>query len=181
MAKISINLLPAEFSAVELKRAKFVRIQAIGVGVILLMIFLSSLTFSLRILQNQSIKAASGRVLGEEEKIAGLKGTQASLIFLKNRLDILQEYLGTQSKVVSLYQFLTNQLPSSAAADSISVDKEGNMLLLIRFEDIGEFDSLLSNLLDPQKNEGRVKKVSLDSFSRGRDGLFRVSLKLEPT
>lgn len=180
MAKISINLLPAEFSAEQLKRAKFVKIQAIGVSVVLLMIFLSSLTFSLSILQNQSIKAASARVLTTEEKIAGLKGTQASLIFLKNRLDILQKYLGTQSKTVSLYQFFTNQLPSSASADSISVDKEGNMLLLIRFQDIGEFDSLLVNLLDPQKNEGRIKKISIDSFSRGRDGLFRISLKLEP-
>lgn len=181
MAKISINLLPAEFSAAELKRAKFVKIQAIGVSVVLLMIFLSSLTFSLRILQNQSIKAVSGRVLGAEEKIDGLKGTQASLVFLKNRLDILQKYLGTQSKTVSFYQFFTNQLPSSASADSISVDKEANLLILIHFQDIREFDSLLVSLLDPQKNEGRVKKISIDSFSRGRDGLFRVSLKLEPT
>lgn len=181
MAKISINLLPAEFSAAELKRAKFVKIQAIGISIVLLMIFLSSLTFSLRILQNQSIKTVSGRVLATEEKITDLKGTQASLIFLKNRLDILQKYLGTQSKVISLYQFFTNQLPPSASADSISIDKENNLVVLILFQDIGEFDSLLVNLLDPQKNEGRVKEVSLDSFSRGRDGLFRVSLKLEPT
>lgn len=180
MAKVLINLLPPEFTAEELKRTKFYRVQSFGITAVLLMIFLSSLTVSLRILQSQGIEIIQGRVLGAEEKITDLKEKQASLIFLKNRLDILQKYLGTQSKTVSLYQFLTNQIPNSAQMDSVSVDKEGNMLALLHFQDILEFDNFIANLLDPEKNEGKIKEVSLDSLSRGRDGLFRVSLKIEP-
>ena len=178
--KVSINLLPAEFRAEELKRTKFYKVQIIGIAVVLLMIFLSSLTVSLRILQSRSIQAVEGRILGAEQRVTDLKGTQASLIFLKNRLVVLNQYLGTESKTVSLYQFLVNQIPKSVSLDSISVGKEGNMLTLLHFQDIQEFDSLLDSLLDPEKNEGRIKEVSLDSFSRGRDGLFRVSLKVEP-
>lgn len=179
--KVSINLLPAEFTAEELKRSKFYQVQIIGIAAILLMIFLSSLTVALRILQSQDIKGVQGRVVGAEEKITELKGTQASLIFLKNRLTILQKYLGTQSKTVSLYQFLTNQIPKFVSLDSISVDKTGNMLILLHFQEIQEFDSLLAGLLDPEKNEGKIKAVSLESLSRGRDRLFRVNLKVEPT
>ena len=178
--KVSINLLPAEFRAEELKRTKFYKVQMIGIAAILLMIFLASLTVSLRILQSRSIQAVEERVLGAEEKITDLRGTQASLIFLKNRLDILRQYLGTESKTVSIYQFLTNQIPKSVSLNSISVDKEGNMLMLLHFQDIRSFDSLLVGLLDPEKSEGKIKAVSLDSLSRGRDGLFRVSLKVEP-
>lgn len=178
--KVSINLLPAEFTAEELKRTKFYKVQMIGIAAVLLMIFLSSLTVSLRILQSRSIQAVEDRVLGAEEKITDLKDKQASLIFLKNRLAILRQYLGTESKTVSLYQFLTNQIPKSASLNSISVDKEGNMLMLLHFQDIQEFDLLLAGLLDSEKNEGKIKAVSLDSLSRGRDGLFRVSLKVEP-
>lgn len=177
--KVSINLLPAEFTTEEFKRTRFIKVQIIGIAVLLLMIFLSSLTVSLRILQSRGIKAVEGRVLGAEEKITDLKATQASLIFLKNRLAIIRQYLGTESKTVSLYQFLTNQIPKSVSANSISVDKEGNMLMLLHFRDIQELDSLLAGLLDPEKSEGKIKAVSLDSLSRGRDGLFRVSLKVE--
>ena len=51
--KIAINLLPIEFTEQEVKRAKFIKIQTIGVFVILLMVFLSSLSVALVILQSQ--------------------------------------------------------------------------------------------------------------------------------
>ena len=56
METISINLLPKEFTAEEIKQGKFYKIQAVGISVILLMVFLSVLTISLRIFQSSKIR-----------------------------------------------------------------------------------------------------------------------------
>ena len=54
MAKVTINLLPLEFREQDLNNAKFYKVQIIGVAVVLLIIFLSSLTVALRILQSKT-------------------------------------------------------------------------------------------------------------------------------
>ena len=67
--RISINLLPPEFLAEDIKRIKFVKIQTIGIGIVLVMIFLASLTVSLRILQSYNIAQIQNKLGQIEEKV----------------------------------------------------------------------------------------------------------------
>lgn len=177
--RISINLLPPEFLAEDLKRVKFVKIQTIGIGIVLIMIFLASLTVALRILQSYSISQIQDKLGSVEEKVSGLKSRQASLVLLKNRLTTIDKYLGEPSIQSSMYTLLDKLIPQSVAITALSVDKAGDTTIVAVVPDSTTLDNLMLNLLSSDRNEGKIKQVAIESLNRGRDGVYRLSLKIE--
>lgn len=179
MNKISINLLPEEFRAEDLKNAKFYKTQAWGVAIILTMVFLASLTAVLRIIQNQNILQIQTKLARAEERVSGLKNTQASLYILKNRLTTINQYLETPSSQSQLYKIITKLLPASVTLNSISVSNTQEVLLLVTTPDGNAIDSLITKLTAKENNEGKISQVSIENINRGRDGIYRVNLKIK--
>lgn len=180
MAKIAINLLPLEFRAQQIKAANFYKIQTVGVIIILLMIFLASLTAALRILQNQNISQIQNRVTASEQKISDLKNTQGALLLLKNRITAINQYLGTSSKQIQMYQLITSLLPEVVSVSSLSVDKGGGVLILATVPDSVSLDNFINSLTAQSSNQDKISQVSLENISRGRDGVYRLSLTIKP-
>lgn len=180
MAHISINLLPIEFKLEQVKRSKFYKIQLIGVATIFLVIFLSSLTVALRILQSQNISRVQNQITQAESKLSGLKNTQASLLLLKNRLTAINQFLGVPSKQSQIYKLVTDLLPESVSVNSIGVDKDGNVVILAIAKDGNSLDNLINNLTIKEKNGDKISQVSLDGVNRGKDGIYRLSFKIKP-
>ena len=178
--KIAINLLPIEFRAQQIRSASFYKIQAFGVTIILVMIFLSVLVVALRFLQSQNILQIQNRVSAEEQKISDLKNTQGSLLLLKNRIITISQYLGTASKQAQMYQLITTLLPESFSVSSISVGKDGEILISGVVPDSSSLDNVISNLTSQSSNQDKISQISLDTISRGRDGVYRLSLKIKP-
>lgn len=179
MAKISINLLPPEFTQQELQRSKFYKVQAIGVATVLVMTFLTSLTLALRILQSANIKQVQTKLNQAEQRVLGLKSTQGSLLLLKNRLTTISQYLGTPSKQTSLYKLIDKLMPSSVSVNALSIDKTGAVVMTILAPDSLSLDNLMTNLTSAEENGDKIKEVSIESLNRGRDGIYRISLKVK--
>lgn len=177
--KIAINLLPPEILQNELKRKNFFKIQFLGIAVILLFVFLASLTVALRILQSNNIIAAQEELSRTQEKVADLKGTQDSLVLLKNRLDVIDQYLGVPSQSTSMYKMLEVLIPPSVMISSVSVNKGGEILLSATIPDFMILDDLINNLTQKDSNEGKISQISIENLSRGRDGFYRISLKIK--
>lgn len=180
MTRISINLLPTEIIAEESKNTNFYKIQFFGVAIILVLIFLTSLTLALQILQNRNLVTAQAKLLESEQKVAGLKKTQVSLFILKNRLTVISQYLGVASKQSSIYRLINKLIPPSAVISAISVDKGGTVVILALMPDRDSLDQTLNNLTDKERNENQFDQVSVDSLNRGKDGVYRISLKIKP-
>lgn len=180
MAKISINLLPPEIKAQELKKAKFYKVQFAGIVVILVMVFLTSLTLALRVLQNQSMVVTQATLAQEEQKVTDLKDTQASLLLLKNRLNIIDQYYGKISQQSLMYQLLDKLIPVSVLINAITIEKSGGAIILMTVPDALVLDNLVDNLTNKDTNEGRISQVSVETLNRGRDGFYRVSFKIKP-
>ena len=178
--KIAINLLPVEFTQQEAKRARFYRVQTIGVSVILLVVFLSSLSVALRILQSQNIKGIQTQVSASEQKVSDRKDIQASLLLLKNRLITIDQYLNSTSKQTQMYQLLDQLIPQGVLINSISVNKSGETIILAQVADSPTLDSLVDSFINKQSNEDKISQVALDTLSRGRDGVFRITMKIKP-
>lgn len=177
--KIAINLLPAEFTQEEVKRAKFVKLQTIGVVIILLMIFLASLTIALRILQGQNLQQVQAKAAQAEEKVGALRETQGSILLLKNRLNAISEYLGQPSKQNEIYKFIDSIIPPSIGITSISIDKSGDVSLVALASDSTSLDNFLVGLTSEELNQGKIKQVSIETLTRGRDGVYRVNLQIQ--
>ncbi|MBI2330341.1 hypothetical protein HYU94_03045 [Candidatus Daviesbacteria bacterium] len=159
--KISINLLPP-------------------VTVILLLVFLTSLTLALRILQSNNIVLSQVKLTKAEEKVSGLKNTQASLFLLKNRLTTIKEYFGVPSKQSSIYQLIEKLIPESVITNAITVDKSGEVVFSALIPDSVSLDLLINSLTGKESNEGKIEEISIESLNRGRDGAYRVGFKIKP-
>lgn len=179
MNKISINLLPEEFTAEQVKKAKFYKVQATGVVLILVMFFLASITVSLRILQSHNISQARAQVGSSEQKVLDLKDRQVQLILLKDRLVQIDKFQGP-SKQTTLYNLTTSLLPPSLSVSSISVDKSGGVTIIGVSSSAQTLDDLVLKLTQKETNEDKIQSVSVDTLSRGREGVYRVSLKITP-
>lgn len=177
--KISINLLPPEIVTKELKQANFYKIQFIGIAVILTMIFLASLTVALRILQSHNITEVQAKLAKAEQRVSDLKNTQASLFLLKNRLTVIDQYLGVPSKQSSIYKLIGELIPPPVAINAIAINKAEELTLLALVPDSSSLDDLINNLSVKENNEGKIKQVSIESLNRGRDGFYRISLKIK--
>lgn len=178
--KIAINLLPAEMAVQRIKAAKFYKIQTVGVAVILIMIFLASLTIALRILQSHTISQIQDNLTKSQQKISDLKNTQASLFLLKNRLNAIDQYLGVPSVQSEMYKIISQLIPSSVSINSISINKGGEVLVLALIPDGNSLDELVTNLTLKENNQDKISQVSLENINRGKDGIYRLSLKIKP-
>lgn len=178
--KIAINLLPIEFRAQQIRAVNFYKIQIVGVVAILVMFFLSSIVVTFRILQNQNILHIQKRVTAHEQKISDLKNAQGAMLLLKNRLTTINQYLGTASKQTQIYQLITTLLPASFSVSSISVSKEGEVIILGIVSDSVALDSVINNLTSQSSNQDKISQVLVESIGRGRDGIYRLSLKIKP-
>lgn len=176
--KISINLLPLEIIELEIKKTKFYKIQFIGIAVILSLVFLASLTVALRILQSRNISEVQARISQTEQKASDLKSTQASLLLLKNRLTVIDKYLGIPSKQFEIFKLIDKLIPPAVAINAITIDKTNEVVLMALAPDAGSLDRLVSNLTDKESNEGRISQVSVESLNRGKDGFYRISFKV---
>ena len=180
MARISINLLPKGFLTQELQSSKFYKVQAIGVATVLGMSFLVSLTVALRILQSNNIVPVQARLTEAEQRVSDLKSTQASLVLLKDRLEVINQYLGIPSKQTSMYDLIDRLVPSSVLINAITIDKSGEAVILASLPDSQTLDNLITSLTGSGNNQELVKEVSIESLNRARDGLYRISLKIKP-
>lgn len=180
MEKISINLLPLEFTAQDAKRTQFLKVQFIGIIIILAMFFLSSLTVTLRILQSQNISKVSAQTQSLEQRITSYAGKQTQLLLLKSRLQSIGIFLGIPSKQAGLYNLVEKLLPQALTVSSLSVDKTGTVVVVGVISSADSLDELVSSLTEKEKNEDKLAKIEIDTLSRGREGIYRVSIRITP-
>lgn len=178
--KFNIDLLPPEYKTAQLKKGKFYKVQSIGIVIIMLTAFIASSIVALRILQTKQILQVQAQLAEIEQKVTGLKSTQGYLLLLKNRLTAINQYLGVPSRQAQMYVLIEKLLPPVVAISTIAVDKNGEVLVLATSADSGSLDSFIDNLLSSETNEDKVKAVSMENLSRGKDGIYRLSFKIKP-
>ena len=179
MSLININLLPSEFILEEIKKARFSKIQSVGIAILLLVFFLSSLIVSLRILQSQKVKQVENEISGIEQRISSAKTKEDSLVSLKDRLSVIDKYSSTQSKQAMMYSFIEEIIPSGLTVSSLTIDQFGSVYLSLNIPDAEFIDTLINALTDPGQNNNKIKEVSIENLNRGRDGVYRIALRLK--
>lgn len=172
MKRLSINLLPAEYTVEEVKKTKFYKVQFISLAVVLVMTFLTSLTIALRILQSSNIRQVQAQLNDNEQRVSQLKDRQVSLFILKDRLTTINQYLGLSSKQAATFRLLDKLLPPQVAINTVSLDRLGEAFIVAVVPNSLILDNLVASLTS-------VSKVSIESLNRGKDGVYRISLKVK--
>lgn len=176
---ISINLLPKQEAEIVAKQKKFKKVQFIGTMVIAGLLFLISATFGLVIFQNSRLKQSDSNLTQAKKDVEQSKTKEVTLLVLKDRIKEIQRLKDQPSKSALVLEMVNKLVPQSVSLSIISIDKNSNANLTLNSSDVEALDNLLSDLIDQQKNEDLVTSVTLDNFSRGKEGTYRVALKLK--
>lgn len=178
MTKLSINLLPIEYAQVYASNERFRKIQSVGIGILVLLVFLSSATFVLSLLQNSNVIQAQTNLQAAASTVSQFKSQEESLVLFKDRLNNLQKISSTPSQSRTMYNLINTLMPASLVPTLIVTDTSGNISLSLATTNSDDVDNFITTLIDPHNNQGLVSKVDIESLSRGRDGIYRVNLKI---
>jgi len=174
---LNINLLPAEFRVDQKSQKKFQIVQKISIAILLVLVFLASGATAFRIFQSQDITKIEDQAKQGEQRVVAKKTSEATLVVLKNRLTLINQIQKSSSNNTLVYQRISGLIPPDVTTSSLSVDRSGNMLLSIIAPNTQSLEGMLNNLTSKEAFDA-ISSIELQSLSRGRDGVFRSSLKI---
>lgn len=178
MAGISINLLPAQFKIDQKAQRKFQLVQTISIIVLLLLIFISSVSIAIRILQSKDLEVLKQEVKVSQDRVSSLKDKEASVFVLKNRLNMIGEITKAPSKNNSLiYNTILSLIPPNVSISSISLDRSGTVVTSTITPDLKTLELMIESMTSKSSFE-IISKIDFESLSRGRDGTYRANLKI---
>ena len=179
MEKIKINLLPIEFTKLELEQSKFKKIQLICFIIVLILAIIAVAIFVARFLQSKEITNNEIILKEQQQQVETLKNKETTLTVLKNRITTIESLTAASSKQKSVYNLLSVLIPANISISSMIIDKNANASISISTPNSTALADFLQNLTSLDKNEDKIQSVEIDSISRNRDGSIRSSLKVK--
>lgn len=175
---ISINLLPKLEAEIANKQKKFKKVQLLATLTVIGLFLIVSVTFSLAIIQNSRLKKAEANLNQVKSEVEQFKAKEVTLLILKDRVKEVDRLKDQPSKPALMFSLINKLFPSAIFPQNVNIEKNASANLVLTAQNIEEVDNLFNDLLDKEKNEDLVKKVNVDNLSSGRDGTYRVTLKL---
>ncbi|OGE20463.1 hypothetical protein A3E45_01650 [Candidatus Daviesbacteria bacterium RIFCSPHIGHO2_12_FULL_43_11] len=180
MGGISINLLPQDIILQRKQSSKLVLVNRISVGVLVTLVFFTSATGALRIMQNSELKEAENGLAYATERVTGLKSTEDKTFILKERLGLITTLVDGDQKRKEIFNLVVFLTPPDMQISEALVDKNGQLTASFSSPSLSAVQTLISNLSDKEKNSGLVAKVNLEGLSLGKDSTYRFNLKISP-
>lgn len=177
MEKITINLIPAEFAQKQRTQGRYGRLQLVGILLVLLVFLLASITFALSIIQNQNINVLAGNVKKLEDKVASYREKEGALLLLKNRLTNIGSHK-SESRPRLIYEFVSSNIPEGIYTSSISINSGGYVLISASTQQKDSLDEFINSVVRSEEGKALIASAVFENLNRGRDGLYRVNIKI---
>lgn len=177
MNKISINLLPQEIVLTEKDQIRQRKFTAFSILALIIMVVIIAAIFSIRLVQKAQLSSAAQKLNDSRQKVLSYQDTEGLVNFLKQRLSVIGGLVTQESKQATSYNLVTALTPPGINLLALSVNKDGKIIVSAQSSDIGTLDLFFSNLTDPSKNQSKVKKINIDSLTKGVDS-YRVDLTI---
>lgn len=175
---IKVNLLPLEVILLKRQGVKLIIINWLSIGVLVFLIFLTSIVLTLRISQRTDLTKAQNSLNYVQDQIGKQNTKEGELLMLKQRVDKIRSINSGDIKQRAVFNLITSLLPYSVLIHDFSVDKSGNTVLSLSSADINLLDGLITDLIDKEKNSDLVDKIRMDGLALGQDSLYRLNLKI---
>lgn len=179
-SKILVNLLPQEVILERKQSSKLAFLNRLSMVTLIALVFFTSATLTLRIIQSNQLKGAQDDLVLAQTKVTGLKSREDQITALKQRINSIQNIMGGDSKRKELFNLLLNLTPMDVQISDIAIDKAGNTILVINSYSLASIDTFLSNLGSKEKNSDLIGKIDLNGLSITANSIYRLDLKLTP-
>jgi hypothetical protein len=171
-----INLLPPELLAENKKKTQVSLANQFSVVALVILVAVTSAALALRLLQAQKLQAVNTSVAQAEQEISGQKDKEGYVITIKDRLSSIREILKGGGKQ-AVFGYVLGNLTPELRVSSASVDKEGNMSLILTVTSLDALDVFLDALAQADQDP-KISTVQLDSLARTKDGGYQLSLSI---
>lgn len=178
--KIDLNLLPKAHFQDQKKISTIWLINKLSIGLLVVLVFLTGAVLSLRTIQRFELQKESQVVKEAEAKVSTFQDKEGQLIFLKQRLDTINNLLNGDIKRKALFSLLIFLTPDDISYSDISIGRDGSTIVSASSPTLQSIDTLLNNLSNKEKNAGAISKIDLDGLTLGKDSIYRFSIKLLP-
>lgn len=178
MGKILINLLPVELAEVAKEQKKKLRITKVSIGIIIVMILITSIVFAYRIIQSGTNEKIASNINAAREKINSYKQQEELLTVLKNRIDGITGLISKESIQAQAFNLIYALNPPQVKIVNLSIDKSGRVQMTGETTDIERLRFFFDNLTDPKKHEGKIAAVSIEGLSRASSGKIKFDLSI---
>jgi hypothetical protein len=174
-----INLLPKETLIASRESDRIRLVNRITISIFMTLLFFTSVTLTMRFLQNLQYTKATGNLVSAQEQYSSLKDKEGYVYLLKQRLGLI-ENLTSDNKKTAILNTVMSLIPSDISLTVISVNRTGGVTLTASTTSIDSFNSFVSALNSKEKNSNLISTVDLDSLSLGKDSVVRFSLTISP-
>lgn len=176
---MSINLLPIEF--ITPKKAEHRRhlITRASIVVLIFMILVTCTILIFMINLNQKLETANIAYEQQINKVTTLKAKEGLLANLKVRLDSIGTVYGKDSESAVVLNLILSLKPEQVKISSIIMTKLPSVIINGESTNSKELETFFNNLIDAQKNQGKIKSVKVSSLSRTINPAIRYELTLE--
>ncbi len=174
-----INLLPPEIIMMDKQAHKLNLANRFSVAMLLGLVALTSAVFGIRFFQNTTISNKNQGIVFAENKISSLKDKEGYAVFLKQRLGSIENLL-KDNKKVDIFSILSSLAPVDHQLNLVTVEKNGVMVISGSTASIVSLEGFLATLQSKDKTGDLVSKIEVENLAKGRDGLYRYSLRITP-
>lgn len=179
MGGISVNLLPKDVILRRKQNSRLTLITKISTSLLLMLIFFTSATIAIRMVQRNDLQSAQQNLVHAEDKVKSFSLKEEQAIALKNKLDIIQSIMGGDTKRKEIFNTVVHLTPSDIQITDAIVDSSGAMTVSLKGSSISSIETLFSNL--GKKESGLdLSQLNLDGISLGKDSVYTFALKIVP-
>ena len=179
MPGISVNLLPKDVILQRRQNSKLSIVNRLSVGLLITLVFFTSATLAVRIMQRTQLQNVQQGLVYAQEKVQNLSGKEEQVIILKNRLDAIGSLMGGDSKRKEVFNTVIHLTPLDLQVIEVLVDKNGIMTISFSGSSLPSIKELLANLSN-KENGLDPAKINLEGLSLGKDSVYRFTLKIIP-
>lgn len=176
MDKLRINLIPPEIKERAKRDLRRSTISRISVGLLGILILLTSIILAIVIFQGARLGALSSEIEQEKSKIGSLKDKEAVMHLLKNRIDTINQFTQNKYKQGEVYDLMTSLFSPGITLSSMRIDKGSKVTVTGDTGSTASLQNFFDNLTDPKINEGKVSGVNVESLSKNPKGSIRFDL-----
>lgn len=176
MDKLRINLIPPEIKERAKRDLKRAMISRISVGLLGILILLTSVILAIVIFQGARLSALNSEIQQHKSKIESLKDKEAVMHLLKNRIDTINQFTQNKYKQGEVFDLMTSLFPSGINLSSMRIDKGSKVTVTGDTVSTASLQNLFDNFTDPKINEGKVTGVTVESLNKNPKGDIRFDL-----
>lgn len=179
MDRLSINLLPPELKLNKKKQHKKNLIIRISVGILMLMILITSGLLSVSIYQKSQLEVESTALEKLKSQLGSYREQEVIAFLLRNRLSGITQAENKQFPQTQAFNLLTGITPLDVSIYAFKVDRSDKVNIQGQTNNTQALGELFINLTDPKVNVGKVSKVNLNSLNKSGADLYRFDLNVQ--